>query len=54
VLGSRYTIFEWNEDFNYGSHYHVMLVEWDGHHNGLHFNPGDAVPEPWNTQYFGG
>ena len=46
-------IFEWNEDFHYGAHYHVMLPEWNGAHKGIHYKPGFLVPEPWNTIYFG-
>lgn len=48
------TIFEWDEDLKYGSHYHTMMVEWDGIHNGTHYLPGTPVPEPWNSIYFGG
>ena len=46
-------VFEWDEDFKYGSHYHVMLIEWDSKHDGSHYRAGDLVPEPWNTNYFG-
>ena len=52
ISGSK--IFEWNEDFNHGSHYHAMLIEWDGKHDGIHYRPGTEVPEPWNSMYFGG
>ena len=45
-------MFEWDEDFNYGSHYHTMMIEWDGKHIGPHFHAGDNVPEPWATMYF--
>ena len=51
---SKAKIFEWNEDLRYGSHYHVMLIEWDGQHQGNHYLPGAPVPEPWNSIYFGG
>lgn len=37
-----------------GSHYHVMMVEWDNKHHGDHWEPGSYVPEPWNTTFFGG
>ena len=47
-------VFEWNEDLRHGSHYHAMLVEWDGVHDGIHYYPGTPVPEPWNSMYFGG
>ena len=49
--GTHIAIFEWNEDFKFGSH---LLVEWDSAHNGNHYWPGTPVPEPWNTTYFGG
>ena len=51
---SQIKIFEWDEDFKNGSHYHAMMIEWDGKHLGPHYEPYDAVPEPWNTIYFGG
>ena len=49
-----YRIFEWDEDFMHGAHYHTFLIEWDGNHNCMHYYPGMAVPEPWNMFYFGG
>ena len=45
-------VFEWDEDFNHGPHYHVMKIEWDGKHIGPHLHAGDKVPEPWATMYF--
>ena len=51
---SNAKIFEWNEDLQYGAHYHVMQIEWDGKHSGPHYLPGTPVPEPWNSIYFGG
>ncbi len=51
---SKAKIFEWNEDFKFGSHYHAMQIEWDGKHSGPHYFPGTPVPEPWNSIYFGG
>ena len=51
---SNAIIFEWDEDFQNGAHYHAMMVEWDGQHKGIHYEPGAPVPEPWNTLYFGG
>ena len=54
IPGTKTAIFEWNEDFNHGSHYHAMLIEWDNKHNGIHYRPGTEVPEPWNSMYFGG
>ena len=47
-------IFEWDEDIKYGSHYHVMLPGSKGKHDGKHYWPGEVVPEPWNSTYFGG
>ena len=47
-------VFEWNEDFKNGSHYHAMLIEWDGNHHGTHYLPGTPEPEPRNSVYFGG
>ncbi len=49
---TRVAIFEWDEDYKYGSHYHVMKIEQSNQHFGLHYYPGDLVPEPWNTTYF--
>jgi len=53
-LISKAKIFEWNEDFNNGLHYHTMLVEWDGKHHNMHHLPSTPVPEPWNSMYLGG
>lgn len=47
-------IFEWDQDLNNGSHYHALLSDWHGQHDGNHYWPGEPVPEPWNTMYFGG
>ena len=46
-------IFEWNEDFENGAHYHVLKIEWAGKHDGTHYMPDTPVPEPWNSIYFG-
>ena len=46
-------VFEWNEDFRQGSHYHALLIEWDNKHKGTHYYPGSPIPEPWNSIYFG-
>ena len=53
-LLKKEVIFEWDEDFVNGSHYHVMLPGDNGKHNGTHYYAGDPVPEPWNTLFFGG
>ena len=50
---SSITIFEWDEDFQYGSHYYILLPG-SGKHSGDHIPAGTPVPEPWNTIYFGG
>lgn len=39
---------------NLGPHYHALLPEWDSVHSGDHHFPGEVVPEPWRTLYFGG
>lgn len=54
VPGTRVPIFEWDEDYKCGSHYHVMGIGWDGEHRGLHYLPGSPIPEPWNSVYFWG
>lgn len=54
LLLKKEVIFEWDEDFVNGSHYHVMLPGDNGKHNGTHYYAGDPVPEPWNTLFFGG
>ena len=51
---SGMTVFEWDEDFAKGSHYHALMVEWNDIHLGPHYVPGTPVPEPWNSLYFGG
>ena len=50
---TKIRVFEWDEDFSNGSHYHALLPEWGGVHDGTHYLPGSPVPEPWNTIYFG-
>ena len=54
IPGTTNAIFEWNEDYKNGPHYHAMLVEWDNDHNDIHYPICSPVPEPWNTTYFGG
>ena len=39
-------IFEWDEDLLNGSHYHIIV------HDGVHYLPGTAVPEPYASLYF--
>ena len=54
IPGTKTVIFEWDEDFKNGPHYHAIMVEWGSKHKGPHYPPGHTVPEPWNTTYFGG
>lgn len=54
IPGTGTAIFEWDQDYKYGSHYHVMPMEANGQHDGIHYTPGMFVPEPWNSLYFGG
>ena len=46
------TIFRWDENTTYpnGPHYHIIAKEYEGYH----FYPGDIIPEPYATTYFGG
>ena len=48
-------VFEWDEntEWSNGPHYHVFLSN-SKSHDGNHYYPGDPVPEPFNTIYFGG
>ena len=49
----KITIFEWDEDFDNGSHYHALKPEWNGKHDKKHYYAGDEVPSPWAEIYFG-
>ncbi len=50
---NKVAIFEWDEDLNHTSHYHVMLPEWGSQHKeGIHYYAGSKVPEPWASLYF--
>ena len=53
VPNTKTAVFEWNEYYRFGPHYHVMKIEWDGKHMGDHYVAGTPVPEPWNSIYFG-
>ena len=54
-INKKFVFFEWDADYQYGPHYHVMWLEDYGKHNEeVHFHAGDPVPEPWNTIFFGG
>lgn len=54
--GTNKAIFEWDEDYKYGPHYHCMLKSWENQHDPnpeTHmYRPNDPVPEPWRTTYF--
>ena len=53
IPGTSIAIFEWNEDYLQGSHYHAMLPEWSNRHvNGIHYLPGEVIPEPWQSMFF--
>jgi len=55
IPGTKISIFEWDEDFIYGPHYHVMKIEWENKHiDKTHYEAGDIIPEPWQSTYFGG
>ena len=43
------TIFEWDEDFKYGPHYHILH---NNKHVGDHRLAGQEVPEPYASLYF--
>ena len=47
---TKNTIFEWNEDFKEGPHYHILV---NNKHVGDHKKAGESVPEPYNSIYFG-
>ena len=49
-------IFEWDEDYKNGSHYHCMMPEWNNKHDESeesHFKAGMVMPEPWASMYRG-
>ncbi len=52
IPGTGITVFEWNEDFTYGPHYHCLLPEWNNKHHNDHWQAGEIVPEPWQSLYF--
>ena len=51
---SEKAIFEWDEDIINGSHNHILDMGKSESHMGFHYWPGDPIPEPWNSLYFGG
>ena len=52
---TKEVIFEWDEDYRYGSHYHINSpLCYDKKGKRIHFYAFDAIPEPWNSIYFGG
>ena len=53
VPTQKYGYFEWDQDFRYGQHYHILLPIHKGKHvYNKHFRPGEAIPEPWNSLFF--
>ncbi len=58
IPNTNTVIFEWDEDYKCGPHYHVMLPEWDNLHISNQYGykheykAGDSVPEPWRSTYF--
>ena len=52
IPGTTTAIFEWDEDYRIGSHYHAMFPSDNNKHSGDHNPPGSAVAEPWNSIYF--
>ena len=54
IPASGIPVFEWDQDFKNGAHYHILNMGQRESHDGMHFYPGAIVPEPWNTMYFGG
>ena len=46
---TTYSFFEWNEDLQYGPHYHILV---NGTHVGDHRKAGEEIPEPWTSLYF--
>jgi len=49
ILGTKTAVFEWNEDFRKGPHYHIPV---DNQHEDPHYWPGDPVPDPYVSIYF--
>ena len=53
IPGTTISIFEWDEDYEKGQHYHVMMPGMKNQHKeGNHYVPGTAIPEPWASMYF--
>ena len=55
--GFKDSVFEWHEDYAYGSHYHITEVSknWPGSRKTApHYKAGDVIPEPYASIYFGG
>ena len=54
IPGTDIAIFEWNEDYIHGTHYHALFAHWKNQHDNMHYQIGTVVPEPWQSAYFGG
>ena len=53
--GGKEAVFEWHEDYKYGSHYHINEIKynWSGPlKDAPHYKPGDEIPEPYSYIYF--
>ena len=50
-MSGKTTVFRWDQDLNNSPHYHILTFGYGD--MDLHFFPGDAVPEPLNSIYFG-
>lgn len=50
IPGTKIAVFEWNEDYINGPHYHAMLFETGNAHIN-HFHAGDIIETPWD-KYF--
>ena len=52
IPGTKQAVFEWDEDYKYGPHYHAMEVELGSKHLGDHNRAGSVIEEPWRSRYF--
>lgn len=52
IPNTNIVVFEWDEDYKYGSHYHAMREELGSKHLKDHIKPGSPIAEPWRSKYF--
>ena len=52
--GGGEAIFEWDEDWKIGSHYHAMEIGMASKHSGDHLWPNTVIDEPWRSIFFTG